>query len=370
MTTRMSSAELVADIGDQRQLLGFQQFGDLFDQPGLLHLVGDLGDHHDPGAALLVFLAPAGAHTEGAAPRPVSLDDVFPRFDDDAAGREVRSLDQIDQGLDARLGRLDEMQRRIAKLGGVMRRDIGRHAHRDARGTVGQEVGEGAGQHHRLPVGAVIGRAEVDRVLVDAVEQQPRHLGHARLGVAHGRGAIAVDIAEVPLPVDQRIARGEILRQPHQRVVDRLVAVGVEAAHHVADDLGGLLETAAGIEAELAHAVEDAPVHRLQPIAEVGQRPVGDGGKRISEVALLQSLAQVDGLDIAAAGRNQVLCHAPGLARKPLGFKLFGSARRVRTGGQPGSRTLSSTVSAKRAETVAGPPPISMPTSTASRICS
>ena len=248
MTTRMSSAELVADVGDQRQLLGLQQFGDLLDQPRLLHLIGNLGDHHDPGAALLVFLAPAGAHAEGAAPGAVGLDDVLLGLDDDAAGREIRPLDQIDQCLDARLRRLDQVQRRVAELGGIVRRDVGRHADRDARGAVGEQIGEGAGQHHRLLVGAIVSRAEVDRVLVDAVEQQPRHLGHARLGVAHGRGAIAVDIAEIALPVDQRVARGEILRQPHQRVVDRLVAMRVEAAHHVADDLGRFLEAAAGIE--------------------------------------------------------------------------------------------------------------------------
>ena len=45
--------------------------------------------------------------------------------------------------------------------------------------------------------------------------------GQPRLGVAHGRGVIAVDVAEIALPVDQRIAHGEILRQTHQRVVDR-----------------------------------------------------------------------------------------------------------------------------------------------------
>ena len=77
---------------------------------------------------------------------------------------------------------------------------------------------------------------------------RPRDLGQPRFGVAHGGGIIAVDIAEIALPVDQRIALGEILREAHQRVVDRLVAMRMELAHHVADDLGGLLERGAGIE--------------------------------------------------------------------------------------------------------------------------
>ena len=53
-------------------------------------------------------------------------------------------------------------------------------------------------------------------------------------------GVIAVDVAEIALPVDQRIALGEILGEAHQRVVDRLVAVRMELADHVADDLGAI----------------------------------------------------------------------------------------------------------------------------------
>ena len=136
------------------------------------------------------------------------------------------------------------MQRRVAELGGIVRRDVGRHADGDAGRAVGEQVREGAGQHHRLLPLPVIGRAEVDGVLVDAAQQQLGDRRHARLGVAHGRRVIAVDVAEIALPVDQRIADGEILREAHQRVVDRLVAVRMEIAHHLADDLGGFLVAA------------------------------------------------------------------------------------------------------------------------------
>ena len=129
---------------------------------------------------------------------------------------------------------------------GVVRRDRGRHADGDALRAVGQQIGERARQHDRLGLAAVVGRAEIDRVLVDAVEQQPRHLGQPRFGVAHRRRVIAVDVAEVALPVDQRIALREILREPHQRVVDRLVAVRMEFADHVADHARRLLERLAG----------------------------------------------------------------------------------------------------------------------------
>ena len=101
-----------------------------------------------------------------------------------------------------------------------MRRDAGRHADRDAAGAVREQVREARGQDDRLLLLAVIGGAEIDRVLVDAVEQRRRDRRQPALGVAHRRRVIAVDIAEIALAVDQRIALREILREPHQRVVD------------------------------------------------------------------------------------------------------------------------------------------------------
>ena len=86
----------------------------------------------------------------------------------------------------------------------------GRHADCNALRAVGKQIGKGRRQHHRLFIGAVIGRAKINRVLVDAVDQQPRHFGEPRLGVAHGGGVIAVDVSEVALPVHERIALGEI----------------------------------------------------------------------------------------------------------------------------------------------------------------
>ena len=136
--------------------------------------------------------------------------------------------------------------------------------------------------------------APVDRIFVDALHDEARDIGHARFGVAVGGGVIAVDVAEIALPLDERIARDEVLRETHQRLVDRLVAVRMERAHHVADDLRAFLEGRAGVEPEDVHAVEDAAVHGLQPVARVGKRPPHDGGKGVGEIALLERVAQVD----------------------------------------------------------------------------
>jgi len=323
----------IPDVADQRQLLVVEQFGDLLDQPRLLHQPRNLGDDDHPGAARALFLAPSGAGAERATPGHVGLGNALLGIDDDAAGREIRTLHPFQQRLRLRLGLVDQVQRRIAKLGGVVRRDRGRHADRDALRAVGEQVRKSAGQNDRLFRLAVVIGAEFDAVLVDAFEQQPRDLGHARFGVAVGGRIIAVDIAEIALPVDQRIARGEILRQPHQRVVDRLVAMRMERAHHVADDFGGFLERRAGVQPQQPHTVENAAVHRLQPVAGVRQRAVHDGRERVSEIALLERIAQHHLVDLSRLRRNQSFSHgeelnADGESGKP----------RISAAGRPGER--------------------------------
>ena len=68
------------------------------------------------------------------------------------------------------------------------------------------------------------------------------------------------------------------------RVVDRGVAMRVVFAHHVADHAGrfaiGLVRRVAG----LLHGEQDAPMHRLQPVARVRQGAADDDRHRVVEV--------------------------------------------------------------------------------------
>ena len=241
------SVELVADVGKERQLLRLQQLCDALDETRLLHLVRDFGDDDLIRAAPGVFLLPARAQAEAAAPGLVGLDDRLARLDDDAAGREVGARHEIDELLGGCVRELDQMQGGIAQLPHIMRRDVGGHADRDAGGTVRQKVREIGRQDDGLFVLAVIVRTEVDGVVVDALEQHRGHCGQARLRVTHRSGIIAVDIAEIALAVDKRIAHREILRQAHQRIVDSAVAMRMVFADDVADDAGAFLEAALGI---------------------------------------------------------------------------------------------------------------------------
>src|SRR5262249_26395319 len=76
----------------------------------------------------------------------------------------------------------------------------------------------------------------------------------------------------------------------HQGVVDRLVAVRVVFAHHVADHARGLHVFLVGRMPILVHGIENAPMYWLEAVARVGQRTRYDhahGGIRIAALHLL-----------------------------------------------------------------------------------
>ena len=109
----------------------------------------------------------------------------------------------------------------------------------------------------------------------------------------------------------ERVAQREVLRHPHQGVVDRRVAVRVVLAHDAADDVGRLPVRPVGAQALLEHRPEDPAVDRLQAVAHVGERAADDDRHRVVEVGALDLLLELDGLD---AAREQVLATwAPGL---------------------------------------------------------
>ena len=74
------------------------------------------------------------------------------------------------------------------------------------------------------------------------------------------------------------------LRQAHQRVIHREVAVRMVLAHDVADDAGALAGGLVGLQAHLLHGVKNAAMDGLQSVADVGQRAADDHRHRIVEI--------------------------------------------------------------------------------------
>ena len=191
-----------------------------------------------------------------------------------------------------------------------MRRDVRRHPNGDPRRAVRQKVRKTRGQNRRFFQSAFIIRAEVDRVLGQPFHKGLGSVGQTRLGVAFSGRVVPVDISEVPLPVDERVAHVEILRQTRHRVVNRLVPVRVIVAHHVARNLGRFPEAACRREPEFPHRKQDTAMDGFQPVPRVRQGPVHDRRQRIGQIPVrnraAQRLCRVRLVDI---GGICVVCH-------------------------------------------------------------
>ena len=307
---------LVAQVFHHRQLLGPHLRGDLLEQLRAGHLVRQL--RHDDLAVLDLVAATCA---ESAVPGLVDARQVLARRNDLGAGRKIRSLHVLEQLRDRRLRIIEQAHAGRRHLAQVVRRNVGRHADRDAGGPVQQHVRQSRRKQRRLLERTVEIRHPVGRSLAELREQHLGVAGQPRFRIAHrGERLRLVRRPEVALPVHDRVAIGERLRHQHQRLVAGRVAVRMELADHVADRARGLLVLGSRREAELAHRVDDAALHGLQAVADVRQRPVEDHVHRVFEVGLLgESLERqpLDALEIQFVLRSHGISCPLRAARQP-----------------------------------------------------
>ena len=112
------------------------------------------------------------------------------------------------------------MKQALTQLIDVMRWDCGRHPYSNPRRPIRKQIRERRRQDIRLQLFAVIVRAEINRIIAQPFKQRQGNGRHPAFCVTHGRRVIAIDVAEVPLSIDQRIPTGEILCEPYHRIVD------------------------------------------------------------------------------------------------------------------------------------------------------
>ena len=287
---------LVAQVGNAVDLLLVDELGNLLDQALLVHLVGQLVD--DDRLAVVATLdrleVGAAAHQHATAAGAVALAHAGDAVDD-ARGREVRRRDDLDQLVDRHVRVGEQRQAGVDDFVQVVRRDVGRHADRDPRRTVDQEVRDLCRQDQRLLFRAIVVRPEVDRLLVDVGQQFVADPCHAHFRVTHRRGTVTIDRAEVALPLDQHVAQGKVLCHAHDRVIDRGIAVRVVLTDDVTDDARRLLVGLVPVVGKLVHRVEHTPMHRLQSVARVGQGTTDDDAHRVVEIRPAHLFFEADG---------------------------------------------------------------------------
>ena len=171
---------------------------------------------------------------------------------------------------------------RIQHLDEVVGQDVGLHADGDAACTLDHDHGDLGGEDDGLLVASVVGvhvLRDLGRV-EDLLRKEPA------LDVTSGRGAVSGElVAEVALVVDEQVVVGKV----DQRVVDRGVPVRV-VLHALSDNVGHLVELAV---VHLDQGVYDPPLHRLEPILELGDRPVAYDVRGVLDEVLLEDTACV-----------------------------------------------------------------------------
>jgi hypothetical protein len=233
------------------------------------------------------------ADVDDAATGLVGLADAR-RAVDGAARREVRAGDHRHQLGERDVRVAHDRDAPVDDLFEVVRRDVGGHTDRDARAAVDQQVGDARRQDERLLERVVVVRPVLDGLLLDVGEELVRDFGHPDFGVPHGGGGIAVDAAEVALPVHQAVAHGEVLGHADDGVVDGLITVRVILADAVSDDAGALLVRAVPVVLQLVHREQRPAVHRFEAVAHVGQGPADDDGHGVVQIGHAHLVFDVD----------------------------------------------------------------------------
>jgi len=149
----------------------------LFQQPRLVHLVRQFGDNDGLTAAarFIDFDFGAGTHVDATAAGKIGLADAA-RAVDEGGGRKVRARHEAHQIDDAEFGGVDQRHAGVDDFGKIMRRDIGRHADRDAGRTIDQQVRNARRHDGRLALGFIVIGNEIDGLFIEIGEQFVRIL--------------------------------------------------------------------------------------------------------------------------------------------------------------------------------------------------
>ena len=260
---------LILNVADALDFLFVYQLGHALLQRLFVDLVGQL--IHDDGLALPfvdVFKMAFGPHDDFAAPGAITIFDAVDAVNN-AGCREVRCWNNVHQIVDGCLGIAQQMQTGVDHFVEVMRRDIGCHAHGNTARPVDQQIGNAGGQNQRFLFRPIVVGAEVHGLLVQIGQQFVGDFGKSDFCVAHRGSVVAIDRAEIALPIDQHMAHRKILRHANNGVIDRLVAMRVVFADHVAHNTRRLLVCAVPVVVELMHGKQHAPVDGLESVPGV-----------------------------------------------------------------------------------------------------
>ncbi len=188
----------------------------------------------------------------------------------------------------------------ITEFGEIVRRDIGCHAHGDTGGSVQEQIGQTSRKQERFLQAVIKIRAKIDRFFVDVFKQFGRYPCQPCFGIAHGRRAVSVNAAEIPLTINQHIAHGEILRHAHHGIIDGCIAVWMVFTQHFTHNTGAFAMRSVVSHARIMHRIKDTAVHRFESITGVRKGAGHDDAHGVIEVRIAHFVVDVDRIDCRA----------------------------------------------------------------------
>ena len=180
--------------------------------------IGQLGDHQAGLSGRDGFHAHFGASSHRTASAGVGIAHAV-KPDDDAAGGEVGSGNELHELFQARVRVGNQVPSGRNHLTKVVRSHIGCHSNGDTARAVDQEVRVGGREHLWLRELIVVVRNERNDVLIQISDHGQRWGRKPCLGVARCGGAV-IERAEVAVSVNKRHAQRKILRHSHECVVN------------------------------------------------------------------------------------------------------------------------------------------------------
>src|SRR5262249_35380041 len=156
------AVRLIAKIRNSINFLFLYQTGNLLDDPILVDHEGDFTDDDLLFTGAFDRLGESlAAHLNDALTFVISLSDRLLAVNE-AASREIRSWDVLHQLPNSEIRIFHQGYQSIDHFRQIVWWNIGRHADRDTRGPVDQQIGNAGGKNRRFFEGVVVVRNEID----------------------------------------------------------------------------------------------------------------------------------------------------------------------------------------------------------------
>ena len=283
---------LVIEVGYTVEFLIVYELGDILYKFRLIDTVGNLA--HDNHLMLLFLLDLClGTHYDTASAGGIRLFHSGITVDG-ASGGKIGSRQIMHQAVCIYFRIIDVCEAGVYRLRKVVGRHIRGHTHGDTLRAVYKEVRYTGGENHRLLAGIVVSRLEIHRIGIYIAKHLLPYLLKADLGITHSRRAVAVDRAEIAMPVDQTLTHSPGLRHSHDGAVNGRVAMRMIFTHYLSDCIGGLFMGFVGGVAHFIHSEQHAAVNGLHTVAHIREGTGYNHRHRIVDVGRFHLVFNID----------------------------------------------------------------------------